>query len=44
MSFSRGVGEVAMNHGVCRQDAGEGEWAEDDAKQHHQDGFLHGPK
>jgi hypothetical protein len=35
---------MAMNHGVCGHDAGEGEWTEDDAEQHHQDGLLHGPK
>ena len=33
-----------MNPGVCRHDAGEGKWAENDAKQHHQYGLLHGPK
>jgi|GEM_PF-4393547 len=33
-----------MNHGVRDHDAGEGEWAEDDGKQHHQDGLLHSPK
>jgi hypothetical protein len=44
LSFSRRVGEVAMNRGTRRDDAGEGERSEDDAKQHHQDGFLDGPK
>jgi hypothetical protein len=44
LSFSRRVCEVAMNDGVCGDDAGEGEWAEDDAEQYHQDGLLHGPQ
>jgi hypothetical protein len=29
LSFARSVGEVAMNGGVRRYDAGEGEWGED---------------
>ena len=33
-----------MNHGLCGDDAGEGERAEDDAEQHHQRGLLHRPK
>jgi hypothetical protein len=35
---------MPMNDGVWRDDAGEREWADDDAKQHHQHGLLHGPK
>ena len=38
------IGEMAMNCGLCGQDAGEGQWAKDDAEQHHQHGLLHRPK
>jgi hypothetical protein len=33
-----------MHVGARREDVGDGEWADDDADQHHQDGFLHGPE
>ncbi len=33
-----------MNDCLCRQDAGEGEWTENNGKQHHQHGLLRGPE
>ncbi len=33
-----------MHDGAWLENVGDGEWADDDADQDHQHGFLHGPK